>query len=234
MSELLQMTLESYIAAVSFHLDGLDPPDESPGPVAHDGFLRKMDTIEEKHRFDLILTPGLLSDHALTCPHQAAVLELGARGNIDPLELPAAQTPGEFTAIDRIPFASSLFIVGRHIGRIDHDRVDPLVGQLVMDPKTTVTGLIDRMIARTHKVTSQVTHQLVHLRGLGKCLMLEILRKNAHAPALLVDIQTDVNVLTRKINSATLTHGKPPFGEGFVCQQTTITEIVRLAFLFQS
>ena len=49
--------------------------------------------------------------------------------------------------------------------------------------------------------------------------MLEILRKNAHAPALLVDTQTDVNVLTRKINSATLTHGKPPFGECFVCEK---------------
>jgi hypothetical protein len=216
MGEFLQMNLESHIAAVSLHLDALDPSDESPGPVAHDAFVGKMDTIKEKHRFDLVFAAGLFSDHALTGPDETAILQLRARGDIDPLELPAPQIPGEFTAIDPIPFSSSLFILGRHIRRIDHDRVDALVGELVMDPKPAVTRLIHRMIASTRKVASQVTNQLVHLGGLGKCLMLAMFRKNAHTPALLMDIQTDVNVLTRKINSATVTHGKPPFGECFV------------------
>jgi hypothetical protein len=71
------------------------------------------------------------------------------------------------------------------------------------------------MIQSTRKSASQVIDQLVHFGRLGKGLMLKMLRKNTHAPALFVDIQSDVNRLTRKIKSATLniTHGKPPFGE---------------------
>jgi len=44
-------------------------------------------------------------------------------------------------------------------------------------------------------------------------------KQNAHAPALFMNIQTDVNRLTRKIKFVTLNHGKPPFGESFVRQQ---------------
>jgi hypothetical protein len=57
--------------------------------------------------------------------------------------------------------------------------------------------------------------KLVHFRGLVKRLILAILRKDTYTPTLFVDIQTDVNRLTRKIKSATLNsiHGKPPFGE---------------------
>jgi hypothetical protein len=145
----------------------------------------KMDTIKAKHRFDLIFAPALLSDHALAGPNETAIFELPAAGDIDPLELPGPQIPGEFTAIDPIPFASSLFVLGRHIGRIDHHRVDAFLLELVMDPKTAVTGLIHRMIASTRKVASQVRYQLVHLGGLGICLMLAMLRKDAHTPALL-------------------------------------------------
>jgi hypothetical protein len=67
-------------------------------------------------------------------------------------------------------------------------------------------------------VLLQVMNQLVHFRRLAKALILTLLSRDTHAPALLVDIQTDVNRLTRKINSATLNiiHGKPPFGE-FLC-----------------
>jgi hypothetical protein len=84
-----------------------------------------------------------------------------------------------------------------------------------MDPEATITSLINRMIQSSRKSASQVIDQLVHFRRLSKRLMLKLLRKNTHAPALFVDIQTDINRLTRKINSATLniTHGKPPFGE---------------------
>ena len=219
MGEFLQMNLQSRVSTGPVHLDGLDPPDESPGPVAHDGFLGKMDTIKKEHRFDLVLATGLLSDHALAGPHQTAIFQLRAAGDIDALEFSVPQIPGEFTAIGPIPFASSLFVLGRHIRRIDHDRVDALVLELVMDPKTAVTRLIDRMIPSTRKVTSEVTYKLVRLGGLGECLVLAMVRKNAHAPAPLMDIQTDVNVLTRKINSATLTHGKSPFGECFVSKQ---------------
>jgi hypothetical protein len=35
---------------------------------------------------------------------------------------------------------------------------------------------------------------------------------NAHAPALFVNIHTNVNVLTREIKFGTFSHGKPPLG----------------------
>jgi hypothetical protein len=94
--------------------------------------------------------------------------------------------------------------------------MNPFLFELVMDPETTVTGLINRMIESAWKVASQVIDQLVHFGRLGKCLMLAMLRKNAHAPALFMYIQTDVNRLTRKIKFVTVTHGKPPFGKVFV------------------
>jgi hypothetical protein len=84
-----------------------------------------------------------------------------------------------------------------------------------MDPKPTIASFIYRAIVSPWKVMSQVVKQLIHFRGLVKRFILPILRKDTYTPALLVDIQTDVNRLTRKIKSATLniTHGKPPFGE---------------------
>jgi hypothetical protein len=42
--------------------------------------------------------------------------------------------------------------------------------------------------------------------------MFKMLGINADAPALFVDIHTDVNVLTREIKFVTFIHGKPPLG----------------------
>jgi hypothetical protein len=57
---------------------------------------------------------------------------------------------------------------------------------------------------------------------------------NAYAPALLVDIQTDEDRLTRKIKFVIVTHGKSPFGGFFSYPEKTITENLRLAFPFSS
>jgi hypothetical protein len=209
------MDLEGHIAAGPLHSDILDPLDESPGPVAVEEFFRKMDAIKEKHRFNLILTSGLFPDHAQTGPDQAAIFQFRSRRDIDSFNFPTAETSGKFTAVDPIPFGSSFFVLGRDIGRIDYRAVDSLLLELVVDPEATVTRLIHRMIGSSRKVASQVRDKLVHLGRLGKGFMLTMLRKNTHAPALFVDIQSYVNRLTGEIKFVTLiqVHGKPPFGK---------------------
>jgi len=207
------MDLEGHIAAGLLHSDTLDPPDEWPGPMAVKELFRKMDAIKEKHRLNLILTSGLFPDHMHTGPDQAAIFQLRSGRDIDAFNLPAAESSGKFTAVHRIPFASPFFVLGGDIGGIDHHAVDSFLLELVMNPETAITSLIDRMIGSSRKVASQVRDKLVHFGRLGKGFMLTMLRKNAHAPALLVDIQSDVNRLTCKIKFVTVVHGKPPFGE---------------------
>jgi hypothetical protein len=207
------MGLQGYIPTALLHPDALNPSDEPPRPVAVDEFFRKMNTIKEKHSFNLVFAPGLLSDHAQTGSDQGAIFQLPSARDIDPLKLLASKTPGQFSTIYPIPFLGSFFVLGWDISRVDHDAVDPPLSQLVMDPEAAKTSLIDRMILSTRKVTSKIINQLVHFGRLGKCFMLALLRKNAHAPALLMDIETDVNRLTRKIKFVTLIHGKPPFGD---------------------
>jgi hypothetical protein len=46
--------------------------------------------------------------------------------------------------------------------------------------------------------------------------MCAVIGHNADAPALLVDIHADINVLTGEIQFAKVTHGKSPFGLNFV------------------
>jgi hypothetical protein len=209
------MDFEGHIAAGSLHSDALDPPNESSGPVAVKELFRKIDAVKENHRLNLILTSGLFSDHMHTGPDQAAIFQLRSGRNIDGFNLPAAESSGKFTAVNRVPFASPFFVLGRDIGRIDHRAVDSFLLELVVDPETAITRLIDRMIGSSRKVASQVRDKLVHFGRLGKGFMLAMLRKNAHAPTLFVDIQSDVNMLTTEIKSATLiqVHGKPPFGK---------------------
>jgi hypothetical protein len=207
------MDLEGHIPAGLLHSDSLEPPDESPGPVAVQEFFRKMDAIKEKHRLNLIFTSGLFPDHTHTGSDQAAIFQLRSRRDINPYKFPAAETAGEFPTVNRIPFAPPFLVLSGDIGGIDHRRVDSLLLELIMDPKTTVTSLIHRMIGSSRKVAPQVRGKLVHFGRLGEGFMLAMLRKNAHAPTLFVDIQSDVNMLTRKINSVTVIHGKPPFGE---------------------
>jgi hypothetical protein len=225
------MNLEGHIPTPSLHSDTLEPPDESSGPVTVEEFFRKMDAIKEKHRFNLILTSSLFSNHTQTGPDQAPIFQLRPRRNIDSFKFPTAETSGEFPAVHRVPFLGSFFVFSRNIGWIDHHAVDSLLLELVMNPETTVTSLISRMIGSSWKVAFQVIGKLLHFGRLGKCFMLTMLRKNAHAPALFVDIQSDVNMLTRKINSVTVNHGKPPFAK-ILLDNKIIAENMRLAFLF--
>jgi hypothetical protein len=183
--------------------------------MPHLSFLWDPHSIKEKHPLDLVLAPRLLPHHALTGPNQAPILQLRSAGDINALDLPIAKTPGQFAAIDRIPFGSSLFILRRDVRWVHHKTLDPLLPQLVVDPKPTIARFIYRAIVSSWKVMPQVVKQLIHFRRLVERLILPILREDTHTPALFVNIQTDVNRLTTKIKSATLniTHGKPPFGE---------------------
>ena len=234
MAQFLQVGLEGDISTGSFHPNPLNPLDESSGPMAHLPFFRNHHSIKEKDGFNLVFAPRLLPHHALTSPDQTAIFQLPSGRNVDSFNLPIPKTPGKFAAVDWIPFLGSFFVPGRHIGRVDHDAVDPLCSQLVMNPETAKTSLVDRIILSTRKVTSKIIGQLVHFGRLGKCFMLAMLSKNAHAPALLVDIQTDVNRLTRKIKFVTLIHGKPPFGVFLFRNQNYSRNVETCLFFFNS
>jgi hypothetical protein len=183
--------------------------------MAHFPLLWNGYPIKKKHRLDLVFAPCLFPPHAQASPDQAAVLQSPPRRRIDPFDVTPSKTPGQFAAIDPIPLVPSLLILGRYIRRIGHDIVNPSLPQLVMDPETTITRFVHRMVPSPRKMTLQVLNQSFCLGPLAKRLVLTVFGKNAHTPALFVDIQTDINSLTRKIKSATLniTHGKPPFGE---------------------
>jgi hypothetical protein len=157
----------------------------------------------------------LLPHHALTGPDQAAIFQFRSAGDIDAFDLPIVKTPGQFATINPIPLGPSLFILRGDVRGVHHKTLDSFLPQLVVDPKATIARFIYRAIVTPRKVMSQVVKQLIHFRGLVKRLILAIVRKDTHTPTLFVDIQTDVNRLTRKIKSATLNiiHGKPPFGE---------------------
>ena len=88
-----------------------------------------------------------------------------------------------------------------------------------MNPKTAITRLISRIILNPWKMVPQVMNQLVDFWRLAKGLILSLFRRNTHAPALLMHIQTHVNRLTRKIKFVTLNHGKSPFSVIFWGQQ---------------
>jgi hypothetical protein len=100
-----------------------------------------------------------------------------------------------------------------------------------MDPEAAKARFINRIIPSPPKMMLQVMNQLIHFRGLAKYFVLAILRINTYTPALFVHIQTDVNRLTRKINSVNVNHGKPPFGK-ILLGNKIIAENMRLAFFF--
>jgi hypothetical protein len=215
MVQFLQVGLQGYIPAGSLHPNPLDPLDESSAPMAHLLLLRNHHSIKQQHPFDLVFTSRLLPHHALTGPDQGAIFQLRSTRHIDAFDLPIAKTPGQFAAIDWIPFGPSLFILRRDIRRVNHETLDPFLPQLIVDPEAAIPRFISRIIQSAREIMAQVMDQFVGFRRLVKRFILPILRKDTYTPALFVDIQTDINRLTRKIKSATLniTHGKPPFGE---------------------
>ena len=200
--------------------------------MAHFSLLWNCYPIKKKHRFDLVFAPPLLPTHAQAGPDQAAILQLPPRRGIDSLDITTAKTPGQFAAIDSIPFVPSLLVLGRYIRWIGHDILDAFFPQLIMNPEPTIARFIDRMVLSARKVMLQVVHQGFRFRRLAKAFVLTVFRKNANAPAFFVHIQPDVNRLTREVKFATLIHGKSPFLRLDFVGNKIVAEISRLAFVF--
>ena len=201
--------------------------------MAVNNIFGQINPIKVKERLNLIFTPGLLSHHALAGSNQTAILQLRTARDVNPFQFPAPEAPAQLAAVGSIPPSGSFFIGRRDIGRVDHDTVHPFSLKLIMCPEPAKTGFIHRLTGRYRKVAFKIMNQFVRFRRLGKSLMLALFRKNAHAPTLLVDIQSHVNRLTRKIKFANMFHGKSPFGL-FFYPKKVYPKASRLAFLFQS
>jgi hypothetical protein len=152
MLQFLQVSLKRYISAAPFHPNLFNPLNKSSGPMAPGIFFQKIDTIKQKHPFDLIFTSRLLPNHALTGPDQAAIFQFRPARDINPFDFPIPKTSGQFAAIDLIPFGPSLLVLGRNVSRVHYDTLDSFLLQLVMDPKTAISRLINRLIPSTRKV----------------------------------------------------------------------------------
>jgi hypothetical protein len=233
MRKLFQMDLKGHIPAGPLQSNPFDPSNEPSRPMAHLLVLWNHYPVKEKHGLNLVLAPGLFPTHAQPSPNQTAILQRGPRRNIDSFQLVIAKTPGQLPAIHLISPPPSLFVPGRHIRRVYNDTVNRLLYQLGVDPKTTTPCFINRMIEGTRKMMSQVVRQGCRLRRLAEAFVFPMARVDAHLPGLLVDIQTDVNRLTRKIKFVTIKviHGKSPFG-WILCRNKIIPENQRLAFSF--
>ena len=85
-----------------------------------------------------------------------------------------------------------------------------------MKPKTTEPGFVNCVICGLRKCLLQIICQLLNLWGLGKCLVFKLWCSYTYAPALLMNIQSNVNVLTCKVYFANFLHGESPFGFIFV------------------
>jgi hypothetical protein len=81
-----------------------------------------------------------------------------------------------------------------------------------MDPESGIAGFINSVIGCTWEVPLQIIAEDRWIWRLGKGLMFKLLRQDAHTPMLLMDIQTDIKVLTAEIEFAKVNHGKSPFG----------------------
>ena len=164
---------------------------------------------------DLIFAARLLADHGLAGPDQAAVFHRRPGWDIDPFDLAAAQTAGEFAAVASVALAAPLLVPGRDVGRVGDPACNPVCLELVMNPEAAKPGFVDSRAVCPREMAVQVRDQGLHLRGLGKGFMLQMLHENAHGPALLVHVHPDVNGLTREIDSVSVMHGKSPFGRSF-------------------
>jgi len=231
-AEFFHVNLKSHIPAGSLHPNSLDPSDKSSRPMPHLPLLWDVHPVKKKHRFDLVFAPPLLPTHAQAGPDQTAILQLPPRRDIDSLDITTAETPGQFTAIDSIPFVPSLLVLGRYVSRVGHDILDPFFPQLIMNPKPTIARFVDRKVLATRKVMLEVLHQCFRFRRLAKAFILTLFSKNADTPAFFVHIQPDVNRLTREIKFATLIHGKSPFLRLDFVANKIIAEIRDLPLFF--
>ncbi len=200
--------------------------------MAHFPSLWDVHPIKEKHRFNLVFAPPLLPTHTEAGPNQAAILQPPSRRGVDPLDIFSTKAPGQFAAIDAIPFVPSLLVLGRDVRWVGDDVLDAFFPQLIMNPKPTIARFIDRMVLSAWKVMLQVLYQAFRFRCLAKAFVLPVFGKNANAPAFFVHIQPNVNSLTREIKFARLIHGKSPFFRLNFVGSKTIAENLGLAFVF--
>jgi hypothetical protein len=164
---------------------------------------------------DLIFAARLLADHGLAGSDQAAVFHRRPGRDMDPFDLAAAEAAGKLAVVASVALAAPLLVPGRDVGRVGNPACNPVCLELVMNPETAKAGFVDGRIPRPGEMAVQVLDQGLHLGGLGKSPMLEVLHENAHGPALLVHIHPDVYGLTREIDSVSVMHGKSPFGISF-------------------
>ena len=92
-----------------------------------------------------------------------------------------------------------------------------------MDPEPKVPGFVHRVVDSTGKVLVQVVNECLRIRRLGELFVERLPEKHTGLPAPLRHVNTDVHMLTRKLNLCTFgVHGKPRFGCGTLLAGTTI------------
>jgi hypothetical protein len=119
MSQLFQMGFQRQISADLLHREILNPAEKLLGPGTVDRFIWQIDPIEEQEGLNLILTPGLFSNHALTGSNQAAIFQFRTGRDVNPFQIPAPQAAGQFAAVGPIPlvvFLRFLLVVGTSAG----------------------------------------------------------------------------------------------------------------------
>lgn len=68
-----------------------------------------------------------------------------------------------------------------------------------MDPKPTVTSLINTVIGTVRKMLVQIAIQNLRFGRLIEGLMIEFFAVNGHPPILFVYVNTSINILSGKI-----------------------------------
>jgi hypothetical protein len=86
-----------------------------------------------------------------------------------------------------------------------------------VDPESAISGFINGMIGCAREIAIQITGKDRWIRWLSKGLMFKLMSQDAYTPTLLMNVQTDIKMLTAEIEFANVNHGKSPFGVFFVC-----------------
>jgi hypothetical protein len=80
-----------------------------------------------------------------------------------------------------------------------------------MNPESTKAGFINNLVHGAREIPVQIMDQDFCVGRLAKRFMLKMLGKDADFPAFLMSVNSRINALTRKIEFASLFHGKSPF-----------------------
>ena len=103
-------------------------------------------------RLDLVLAARLLLDHTLSGSDKAAVFHLRPRRNVYALDVTAPETSCQLAAVNSIGFLCSLLVLRWYIGRIDDKALYSMFLQPIVNPETTVSSLINRLVRRVGKI----------------------------------------------------------------------------------